>query len=53
MSAVLYEVSEGIARVTLNRPKVLNALNLPLMGELRAVLDRAANDPEVRVVVIT
>jgi len=53
MSAVLYEVSEGIARVTLNRPKVLNALDLPLMGKLLEVLDLAANDPTVRVVVIT
>ena len=53
MSAVRYEVSEGIARVTLNRPEVLNALDLQLMGELHAVLDGAAADPSVPVVVLS
>jgi len=52
MKTLRYAVEAGIARVTLNRPKVLNALNLELMSELREVLERAAEDERVRVVVL-
>lgn len=50
---LLYDISEGVARITLNRPAALNALNLALIGELSAALDKVNGDPAVRVVVIT
>src|SRR3546814_11266098 len=44
--------SDGIARLTLNRPRQYNALSAALMGELQAALDDIAADSAVRVVVI-
>jgi enoyl-CoA hydratase/carnithine racemase len=40
------------ARVTLNRPERYNALSLDLMAELRRILERLAEDPAIRVIVI-
>ena len=48
-----YEVAEGVATITLDRPAVLNAFDRSLKKELLAALKRAARDLEVRVVVIT
>ena len=50
---VLYEARSGIAYITLNRPKVLNALNQRTFAELRAAFERAQNDPAVRGVILT
>ena len=50
---VLYEASGGVARVTLNRPIVLNAINKNVTRLLDAALDRAEADAEVRAVVLT
>ena len=50
--SVLYEVKDGVASLTLNRPAVLNALNTPLSAELAEAAERAAADPEVWVVVV-
>lgn len=51
---VLYEVREpGIALLTLNRPDRLNAWNGALAARYFELLDRAAADPEVRVIVVT
>ncbi|MEU4311031.1 enoyl-CoA hydratase-related protein [Nocardia sp. NPDC024068] len=52
-SAALYEVRDHIAIITLNRPDALNAVNSALSTAAGAALERAANDPQVRVVVIT
>jgi enoyl-CoA hydratase/carnithine racemase len=50
---VRYEVSDGIALITLNRPDRLNAL-LPGMGDIYAeLLHRADADPQVRAIVVT
>lgn len=49
---ILYEVNEGVARITLNRPEQRNALSFPLLRELRGMLARAKLDPGVRVVVL-
>ena len=50
---VLYEAAEGIARITLNRPVVLNALNKHVQRLLDAALDRAEADDEVNVVILS
>ncbi|HYA95750.1 MAG TPA: enoyl-CoA hydratase-related protein [Terriglobales bacterium] len=49
----LYDVKDHIAYITVNRPKVLNALNLPTMEDLRRAFTMAKDDPAVRVVILT
>src|SRR5215218_6637977 len=44
---------EAVAIIQLNRPDVLNALNLKLIDEVLAALDELESDPEVRCVIIT
>ena len=51
MSLILYEVSEGVATITLNRPEANNAQNPPLLDELDAAFTRASRDDAVRVIV--
>jgi len=43
----------GVALVTLNRPKALNALNIALFGELKAALRLIDADKEIGAIVIT
>lgn len=50
---VEYEASAGIARITLNRPERLNAINLQLVEDLRAALSAANTDGDVRVMVLS
>jgi enoyl-CoA hydratase/carnithine racemase len=50
---IRYEVTEGIATVTLNRPEVFNAMNPAMMNELIAVFDETDRDDAVRVLVVT
>jgi len=50
---VLYAVRDGVAQVTLNRPEARNALSRALMEALTAAFQKAAADPEVRVVILT
>src|SRR5438045_3157745 len=52
-SEVLYEVADGIATLTLNRPERMNAISGPMLAKLGADLLKANADPNVRVVVIT
>ncbi|MEX2983453.1 enoyl-CoA hydratase/isomerase family protein [Streptomyces sp. C36] len=51
--AVLYEVTDGLATITLNRPDAMNALNTETKVALRDVLRQAADDPAVRAVLLT
>jgi 2-(1,2-epoxy-1,2-dihydrophenyl)acetyl-CoA isomerase len=51
--AVLLDVVEGVATVTLNRPDRLNAVNGELMAALTGAVRRAAEDPEAGCVVVT
>src|ERR1700678_2676885 len=50
---ILFEKKNAIAYVTVNRPKVLNALNMATMEELRAAFHDVKNDPGTRVVIMT
>lgn len=49
---ILYEVADKIATITLNRPEAANAQNAALLDELDAAWMRAADDPEVSVIVL-
>jgi enoyl-CoA hydratase len=51
--AVLLDIKDGIALVTLNRPDRLNALNYDLIDRLMAALDRIETDAAARVVILT
>ena len=50
---IILEKKERVAKITLNRPQVLNALNVPTLKELEAAVGDIKDDPTVRVVVIT
>ncbi len=50
---LLYEKKDGIAFITFNRPKVLNALNRKTVEELRDALTDARDDVAVRVLILT
>ncbi len=52
-NAVLYEVKDGVATVTLNRPERLNAVNDEIRAGLREKLDDAAKDSDVKVIIVT
>jgi len=51
--SLLCEVRDQVATVTLNRPKVLNALNAQTFDELEAIFQALAADSAVRVVLLT
>ena len=48
-----FEVGDGIATITLNRPEKLNAFTNEMLEDWLAALERCRTDPEVRVIVIT
>ncbi|MDY7018143.1 MAG: enoyl-CoA hydratase-related protein [Nitrospirota bacterium] len=50
---ILYEIKEGIATVTINRPKVYNAFRPKTIEELTDAFTTAGDDPEVGVIVLT
>jgi enoyl-CoA hydratase/carnithine racemase len=50
---VLYTETGGIAYVTVNRPKVLNALNMPTWVDLRTAFERVRDRAAVRGVILT
>ena len=49
---ILIEKKNSIAYVTVNRPKVLNALNMATMEELRTAFHEIKNDAAIRVVIL-
>ncbi|HKS93019.1 MAG TPA: enoyl-CoA hydratase-related protein [Tepidiformaceae bacterium] len=50
---LLYDLTDHVATITLNRPEVMNALTRELYAELEAAIRDAHSDPEVRCVIIT
>ncbi|MHB9853431.1 enoyl-CoA hydratase/isomerase family protein [Streptomyces krungchingensis] len=50
---VLYEVSDGLATITLNRPEAMNAMNVETKVALRDAAQAAAADPGVRAILLT
>jgi len=51
--AFLYEVSEGVATLTLNRPEVMNALTFEIYAQLRDLFVDLQRDDQVRAVILT
>lgn len=51
--SILLDENDGIATITFNRPKALNALNQALLGELDDALNRVAADEGIRVLILT
>ncbi|MGO8951003.1 MAG: enoyl-CoA hydratase family protein [Ktedonobacterales bacterium] len=49
----LYEVEDGVATLTFNRPDVLNALTFPVYAQLRDLFDALRYDDAVKVVIVT
>jgi enoyl-CoA hydratase len=52
LETILYDVSDGVARITLNRPERGNGLTPTLIAELAATVERADLDPNVRVLLL-
>lgn len=52
-SSALYAVDEGVATITLNRPRAMNAVDSSLATAVGRALEAAANDATVRVVIVT
>ncbi len=52
LECILYEKADSIAKITLNRPQKLNALNAILYREIPQAFTEARKDPEVRVVIL-
>ena len=50
---VLYDVAEGIARITINRPEVRNAFRPTTLFELSSAFNAARDDPQVGVIILT
>ena len=53
LKTLLYEKNSGIAIVTLNRPKTMNALDEELINDLSIVMDEISTDNQVQAVIIT
>jgi 2-(1,2-epoxy-1,2-dihydrophenyl)acetyl-CoA isomerase len=51
--SIQFELQNGMARITLNRPEKLNAMTPTLLRELREAFEQANTDATVRVVVVT
>ena len=49
---ILYDVSDKVAVITLNRPHRANAQTMELLDDLNAAFERAASDDDVRVIVL-
>ena len=52
-TTVRYELTDGVATITLNRPDAMNSLTEPMKEELLAAVHRAAGDEAARAVVLT
>lgn len=50
---ILFAVEEGVATLTFNRPKALNAMNSETMGELSAAIDLCKTDEAIKALVLT
>ena len=52
-TVVKYEIDGPIARITMNNPQSLNALNRTMLAELTSAFQDADDDPDVKIIVLT
>ena len=52
-SDILYDVSDGVATITLNRPDAMNSFTNQMARDLRAAFDAVDADDDVRAVIMT
>jgi len=52
LKTVLFEVTDHVATLTLNRPQAMNSFNQRMLEEFSAIWDRVKTDDDVRVVVL-
>jgi 2-(1,2-epoxy-1,2-dihydrophenyl)acetyl-CoA isomerase len=52
-STLLFDVQEGVAQITLNRPEALNSINLEIARDLMDAVLRCDEDPNIRAVMIS
>jgi enoyl-CoA hydratase len=50
---VLYEVNDGVGRITFNRPEARNAFTFPMYERLAEIYTQASADPSVKVLLLT
>lgn len=50
---ILYEVNDGIATVTINRPEKRNAMTFQMLSDFIETMERAGDDPDARVIILT
>ncbi len=50
---LLYEIADGIGRITFNRPQARNAFTFRMYEQLAEICQRAENDPSVKVLLLT
>ena len=50
---ILFEITDGVGVITLNRPKVFNSFNLPMAKEVQSALDACEADVNVRAILLT
>ncbi len=50
---ILFEITNGVAKITLNRPDVLNSFNKNMAMEMQDALDKCAHEKSIRAVYIT
>jgi enoyl-CoA hydratase len=48
-----YEINGPLALIRLNRPDKLNAINVQMVEELNNAMDKAENDPQIRVIILS
>ncbi len=53
MAMVIYDVSDGIATLTLNNPQERNSMTADMVAEIVTAMNAAESDPNVRVVIVT
>jgi len=51
--SIVFQKDNGVAKIILNRPRVLNALDAAMIEELGDSIKKVSNDPEIRVLILT